>query len=406
MADKKVQFNNDIVIIGQQPWDTEIGSNCKNIALEFSKTNRVLYINSPLDRITHVKNNDDPKTQKRLNVIRKKEDGLIKIKDNLWTYYPDCMVESINWINNDFIFNLINRVNNYRLSKSIKRAFGRLNIKNFILFNDSEIYKGFFLKEFLRPELSVYYSRDYIIAVEYWKKHGEKFEPLLIKKADLCFSNSAYLEDYCRKYNSNSFDVGQGCDFDLFQDVSNEFPEDIKGINGPKIGYVGALNSQRLSIDIIADIALAMPDHNIVLIGPEDDNFKASKLHQISNVIFLGQKPLEMLAQYINSFDVCINPQVINELTIGNYPRKIDEYLALGKPVVASNTKAMSIFKDHVYLADDSRGYVLHIKNALKDNNTEVINERKNFAFQHTWDTSVKLMSDKIILELNGTKAN
>ena len=26
----------DIVIVGQQPWDVEIGSNCKNIALEFS----------------------------------------------------------------------------------------------------------------------------------------------------------------------------------------------------------------------------------------------------------------------------------------------------------------------------------------------------------------------------------
>ncbi|MDN3548271.1 glycosyltransferase [Mucilaginibacter aquaedulcis] len=406
MADKKIQFNNDIVIIGQQPWDTEIGSNCKNIALEYSKTNRVLYINSPLDRITHVKSNDDPKTQKRLNIIRKKEDGLIKIKDNLWTYYPDCMVESINWINNDFIFNLINKINNYRLSKSIKRAFGRLNIKSFVLFNDSEIYKGFFLKEFLKPKLSVYYSRDYIIAVEYWKKHGEKFEPLLIKKADLCFSNSAYLEDYCRKYNSNAFDVGQGCDFDLFENVSDELPDDVKSIKGPRIGYVGALNSQRLSIDIIADIALALPDHNIVLIGPEDDNFKASKLHQISNVIFLGQKPLEMLAQYINSFDVCINPQVINELTIGNYPRKIDEYLALGKPVVASNTKAMSIFKDYVYLADDSKAYIMHIKKALNENNEAVINERKKFAFQHTWENSVKLMSDKIILELNKTRAN
>ena len=35
----------DIVIIGIQAWDIEIGSNCKNIALELSKTNRVLYVN-------------------------------------------------------------------------------------------------------------------------------------------------------------------------------------------------------------------------------------------------------------------------------------------------------------------------------------------------------------------------
>jgi hypothetical protein len=44
----------DIVITGQQAWDVEIGSNCKNIALEFSKQHRVLYVNSPLDRIQPV----------------------------------------------------------------------------------------------------------------------------------------------------------------------------------------------------------------------------------------------------------------------------------------------------------------------------------------------------------------
>ncbi|RZL39701.1 MAG: glycosyltransferase family 1 protein, partial [Pedobacter sp.] len=44
--------NRDIVVVGQQPWDTPIGSNCKDLALEFSKHNRVLYINAPLDRRT------------------------------------------------------------------------------------------------------------------------------------------------------------------------------------------------------------------------------------------------------------------------------------------------------------------------------------------------------------------
>src|ERR1700743_1267930 len=99
-------FNNDIIIVGQQPWDTEIGSNCKNIAFEWSKTHRVLYLNSPLDRITLLKNRQDPKVQRRQNVIKHKESGLVKLKDNLWNYYPDCMVESINWIGNDFVYNL------------------------------------------------------------------------------------------------------------------------------------------------------------------------------------------------------------------------------------------------------------------------------------------------------------
>ena len=53
--------NQDIIITGLQAWDVEIGSNCKSIALEFSKNNRVLYVNSPLDRKTYLFDRKDSK---------------------------------------------------------------------------------------------------------------------------------------------------------------------------------------------------------------------------------------------------------------------------------------------------------------------------------------------------------
>ncbi|MDE3143949.1 MAG: glycosyltransferase family 1 protein, partial [Bacteroidota bacterium] len=71
----------DIVIVGQQPWDVEIGSNCKNIAEEMSKHNRVLYVNSPLDRITLYKHRTEPKVQKRLAVIKGKQNSIEIIKN-------------------------------------------------------------------------------------------------------------------------------------------------------------------------------------------------------------------------------------------------------------------------------------------------------------------------------------
>lgn len=40
----------DFIITSLQPWDMPIGSNAKDIALEISKQNRVLYINTPLDK--------------------------------------------------------------------------------------------------------------------------------------------------------------------------------------------------------------------------------------------------------------------------------------------------------------------------------------------------------------------
>ena len=387
---------NDIIIIGQQPWDTEIGSNCKNIALELSKTNRVLYINSPLDRITFYRGKDDPKVQKRINVIRHREEGLIKIQDNLWNYYPDCIVESINFLNSTGIFSFINKFNNKRLAKSISKVIESLRFKNIILFNDNEMFKGFYLQEFLKPTLSIYYSRDYMLGVDYWKKHGQVLEPLLIGKSDLCFTNSEYLADYCRKYNEISYNVGQGCEIESFKNVSNDMIGELAGLNKPLIGYVGALNSQRLDIAIIEHIAVSYPEYTIVLVGPEDETFLASVLHRLNNVVFVGQRAVTDLPGFINAFDICINPQLVNEITIGNYPRKIDEYLALGKPVIATRTKTMEAFNTYVYLAENKEEYVQFVAQAIAEDSELKSSARKAFAETHTWENSVQEMKNRI----------
>lgn len=394
-------INHDFIIIGQQPWDTEIGSNCKNIALELSKTNRVLYVNSALDRITLSRGKNDPKIIKRINVIKKREEGLVKIQDNLWNYYPDCIVESINWIGSTVVFDFLNRFNNKRFAGSIQKALKTLDFQNFILFNDNEMFKGFYLQDYLKPALGIYYSRDFMLGVDYWKKHGETLEPRLIAKSNLCFANSEYLAEYCRTYNQQSFNVGQGCDIESFKNVVPRDIDGLTGLKGPLIGYVGALNSDRLDIDIIAHIAVTYPQYTVVLVGPENDVFKSSQLHQLENIVFLGQRPVEELPDFINAFDICINPQLVNAITIGNYPRKIDEYLALGKPVIATRTKTMEVFEDYVYLAENKADYITLIAKAISEDNGQRQLERKEFAFTHTWENSVQLMKDKIALQIN-----
>ena len=383
----------DIVIVGQQPWDTEIGSNCKNIALEFSKHNRVLYVNSPLDRITLLRNKGDQKVQKRASVIKGKIDGLELIANNLWNLYPDRLIESITWIKSRPLFNALNKINNRRFASSIKKALGTLGFKDIILFNDNDMFRSFYLKELLHPTLSIYYSRDYMLAVDYWKYHGEILEPKLIAKSDLCVANSTYLANYCRKYNPKSWYVGQGCELDMFTNlIGSAAPIDIAGIAKPVIGYVGALQSIRLDIDLLAYVAAQRHDWNIVLVGPEDEAFKKSNLHNISNIHFTGPKQPPELPGYINAFDVCLNPQIVNQVTVGNYPRKIDEYLAMGKPVVATKTEAMSIFGAHTYLADTKEQYPALIEKALTEDSPALRESRKAFASSHTWENSVKEM--------------
>ena len=396
--------NYDVVIVGQQPWDTEIGSNCKNIALELSKRHRVLYVNSPLDRATLLRNRRDSKVAKRLRVIRGMSEGLKRVSENLWTLYPNCIVESINWLPLSSLFDYVNKINNRRLAKSIRSAISVLGFRDILLFNDNEIFKAFYLNEFLNPKQSIYYSRDYMIGVPYWKRHGERLEPLLIAKNSICFTNSLYLRDYCAKYNTNTYYVGQGCEIDQLQHYDpTSIPYDMAGINVPILGYVGALDSNRLDIGLMERLADAFPQYMMVLVGPEDDAVKHSELHRKENVVFLGKKPVDELFQYIGAFSVCINPQLTNSITIGNYPRKIDEYLALGKPVVATHNPTMLAFSPVVYLANTPEEYVLSIRKALAENTSELEAARKAFVASHTWENSVAEMLKHLQTELDNT---
>ena len=57
-----------------------------------------------------------------------------------------------------------------------------------------------------------------------------------------------------------------------------------------------------------------------------------------------------------------------NQVTVGNYPRKIDEYLAAGKPVVATDTEAMEMFSGFCYLGKTAAEYIDNIEKILKGN--------------------------------------
>ena len=160
----------------------------------------------------------------------------------------------------------------------------------------------------------------------------------------------------------------------------------MKEMTYPIIGYVGVLDSQRLDENILEIMARENPDWTVVLAGPPDDVFMKSRLHQYPNIHFLGRKTLQELPNYVQAFDVCMNPQLFNNITRGNYPLKIDEYLAMGKPVVASRTKAMKLFEDYTYLADKPEDYPELVKKALAENNPDKENERIRFAQSHTWE--------------------
>ena len=389
--------NRDIVMVGLASLDSRIGSNVINLARVFSQHNRVLYVNYPMDRLTLWRERNDPIIQKRKKILKGELPDIEQVNKNMWSFYPTCILESINQLPVNWLFDVLNRINNKRFAKEINRVIQKLGFKDIIIFNDTDMFRSFYLKELIHAKTYVYYTRDNMLAVDYWKRQGTRIEPALMKKADLIVANSTFLADIGKQYNPHSYYVGQGCDVTLFdKKLIKTVPEDIKHIPKPIIGYIGVLYTLRLDIDVLVHIAQSRPDWSVVLVGPEDDAFKSSKLHQINNVHFLGRKNMEELPAYLYGFDVALNPQKLNEVTIGNYPRKIDEYLAMGKPTVATKTKAMEVFEKWVYLANNKEEYVKLIEKALNENTPEKEKEREKVARSHTWEANAEAIYEKI----------
>lgn len=388
----------NFVVFSLSPWNINYGCNIKDISIELARRgHRVLYIDVPLKRKERWFMKDKPFV-KEVNDRHRAGQSLKKIDENLWHYLPDEILESVNSVSSASLFDAVNYINNKRFAKSIRKAIREVGFDEYVLLNDNEIYNGYHLKKMLNPSVYIYYLRDMLSAFVYWKKHVTRLEPELIGQADVVVTNSEYLSAYAAKSNPKSYYVGQGCDVTQYMKRPAQADIDavLKDIPRPIIGYVGALNSERLDIALIHAVASKMESLSFVLVGPEDEAFQASALHALKNVYFLGKKDVADLPKYIHGFDVAINPQALNEITIGNYPRKVDEYLAAGAPVVATKTHAMNPFRDHVYLGENAEDYCALITRALQENSPGKAQERSLFAGGHTWANNVAAILDAL----------
>jgi glycosyltransferase involved in cell wall biosynthesis len=380
----------DIVMMSLQNWGESLGSNSYNLAIEFARINRVLYINRAPDRISQIKS--VLKGEKK----DANEHWITNPQENIFVLHTKTVLESINKLPS-FVFDYMNRLNGKKLAAEIKHAIEKLDFKSNILFIDNDFFRGQYLKEFLRPSLFIYYIRDNLRIHPYFKKHGQSCEESIAAKADLIVANSPYLAELLQPFNEHTHDIGQGCDFSLFHTDRIEKPDDFPANQKPTIGYVGNIVSYRLDLKMLELICTKRQDWNWVFVGPTDDAFQRSLLSKLPHVHFLGTKNENELWKYIQHMDVCINPQLKNELTEGNYPRKIDEYLYMGKPVVAAKTAFMKYFSEYALLYTDLTGFETQIEIGLKKTSDESdIQKRKAFASSHSWPSCAEKIYDAL----------
>src|SRR5690606_5429016 len=178
-------------------------------------------------------------------------------------------------------------------------------------------------------------------------------EERLVAESDLVVVTSRKLEASAQGRARSLVLVPNACEPEHFArvDAAEPSPAELAGLRSPIIGYFGAI-SEWFDFDLVRHAARAHPEWTFVLIGstfgapPHDDLVRAP------NVRFLGEKPYGALPSYLARFDVATIPFRLTPLIEATSPVKFFEYLAAGKPVVASRLPELVPHARLVELAD------------------------------------------------------
>jgi len=109
------------------------------------------------------------------------------------------------------------------------------------------------------------------------------------------------------------------------------------------VGYVGVMGRQE-GIDLLLEaVRCVVHDHgrrdvHFGLVGGgtslEEMKALAARLEVADYVTFTGRVPDAQLLAMLNTADVCVNPDIANDMNDKSTMNKIMEYMALGKPIV------------------------------------------------------------------------
>jgi glycosyltransferase involved in cell wall biosynthesis len=159
----------------------------------------------------------------------------------------------------------------------------------------------------------------------------------LTLRADLIFCGGRKMREKRLPLNANTHFFGTGVDCDHFgAALSAELPVDpeIAALPGPVLGYFGVID-ERMDYDLLAALADANANWSIAMVGPLAKVDPAS-LPRRPNLHWLGARPYEQLPAITKGFTVSLMPFALNAATEYINPTKALEYMAAGRPVVAT----------------------------------------------------------------------
>ena len=222
-------------------------------------------------------------------------------------------------------------------------------------------------------------------------------EEQLFREADLVFVTSEKLRARAARFSDRVHLFPSGVSLEAFgaaREADVAVPDDLARLPRPIVGYVGGIH-QWVDQDLLAEVAGRMPNASFALIGPAQVD--VSRLEACPNIHLLGQRAHNQVPGYIQGFDVGLVPYRIADYTANVYPAKMNEYLAMGKPVVATDLPEVHRFNsehdDVVRVAGNADEFTSAVTRSLEGGSESQRQRRIAAAERNGWSGRLRDMS-------------
>ena len=249
----------------------------------------------------------------------------------------------------------------------------------------------------VQPSLMIYYCIDDLASSSPEARKITPSEQGMFRDADLVFVTSEKLRQRAAEFSDRVHLFPFGVSLATFEKVRDEappLPDDLAALPRPVVGYVGGLH-QWVNQDLVCDVARRLPNVTFAFVGPPQVD--VSRLAALPNVVLLGKREHADVPRYVRGFDVAIVPYTLSEYTSNVYPTKLNEYLSMGVPVVATDLAEIRRFHaehgDVIAVAGDAGEFAAKIEQALCDRAPDRVARRIEVARSNSWERRLQQMT-------------
>ncbi len=230
----------------------------------------------------------------------------------------------------------------------------------------------------------------------------------ILQSATLITAVSHFLLDRLRNdYGTTAHYLPNGVDFERFayRPAYGAPIQELSSLERPLFGFAGTLTSW-IDFGLLLATAQRLERGTLVLVGPIIHSAVPAPilrvLHNHPRVAFLGPRPYEQIPHFLHQFDVLLLPRNYKSHSLASDPLKLYEYMATGRPIVATAIPSVTRFRDLIYVCETWEDFFSSLRRALDEWSEERASKVINAVREMSWQKRAERMMGLLYQTIDG----